>query len=121
MLDLEKRTMHRLTARVLLFFLATSTWAPFLQALSAEPPHACCLRKLHARNENSQRVSDAAPRPNNCCPPLTTPHSAQILAYDVGTALLHVSELKTEPANFLSTATPNSNHSGRAPPLFSIS
>jgi hypothetical protein len=115
--------MHRLTARVLLLFLATSAFAPFLQALSAEPPHACCLRKLHSRNngEEGHRISDAAPRPNNCCPPLTTPHSAQVLAGGAGTLLLHVSELKTEPANFLSTATPNSNHSGRAPPLFSIS
>ena len=113
--------MHRLTARVLLLFLATSAFAPFLQALSAEPPHACCLRKLHSRNEDRQRVSDAAPRPNNCCPPLTTPHPAQVLAYEVGTALLHGSELDSTTANFLPTATPNSNHSGRAPPLFSIS
>src|SRR6266404_7628632 len=113
--------MHRLTARVLLLFLATSAFTPFLQTLSAEAPHACCLRKLHSRNnsEDGQRVSDAAPRPNNCCPPLTTPHSAQVLAGRAGTLLLHDSELKTEPANFFHTATPNLSHSGRAPPLFS--
>jgi len=41
--------MHRLTARLLLLIVALGIFQPLLEAFSAEPPHACCLRRLHAR------------------------------------------------------------------------
>src|SRR5206468_4577096 len=39
--------MHRVTARLLLLIVALGIFQPFLEAFSAEPPHACCLRRLH--------------------------------------------------------------------------
>jgi hypothetical protein len=37
--------MHRLTARLLLLFVLLGSLAPLALAVTAPPPHACCLRK----------------------------------------------------------------------------
>ena len=37
--------MHRVIARLLLVLLLTGIIAPVALAISAAPPHACCLRK----------------------------------------------------------------------------
>jgi hypothetical protein len=72
--------MHRLTARLLLLIVALGIFQPLLEAFSAEPPHACCLRRLHAHKGQPLQFRDAA-RPNgSCCPPLTTPHTANLIS-----------------------------------------
>ena len=38
-------SMHRLTARLLLFFALVGSLVPVALAASAAPTHACCLRK----------------------------------------------------------------------------
>jgi len=70
--------MHRLTARLLLFLVALGVFQPLLEAFSAEPPHACCLRRLHAQKNQPLQLQDSAKPNGNCCPPLITPHTANL-------------------------------------------
>ncbi len=113
--------MHRLTARLLLLFLLASAFAPVLQGLSAEPPHACCLRKLHGTGERGAGVHDSANRDGNCCPPMTTSQSAQVVAGGTATSLSGSSELEFEPSGSWHGAGVASSHSSRAPPVLSLS
>jgi hypothetical protein len=108
--------MHCLTARLLLFFLLASAFAPVLQALSAEPPHACCLRKLHGSAERGAGIHDSAKHDGNCCPPMTTPHSAQVLVGGVAVFNPHTSQLSSEPENATYAAEFANQNSSRAPP-----
>jgi hypothetical protein len=71
-------TMHRLTARFLLVLLLVGTFAVAL-ALSAPPPHACCLRKpLQDHGSASPEFQSAGTEHNNCCPPVTTAQWAEM-------------------------------------------
>jgi hypothetical protein len=72
--------MHRLTARLLLLIVALGIFQPLLEAFSAEPPHACCLRRLHAHKDQQLQFHDATKPNGSCCPPLTTPHTANLIA-----------------------------------------
>ncbi len=71
--------MHRIIASSLLVLLLVGTLAPVALALSAPPPHACCVRKLlhngRARHLEMQAVDGGR---HNCCPPITTAHWAEI-------------------------------------------
>jgi hypothetical protein len=74
-----KRTMHRLTARILLSLLLVSAFAPVALAFSAPlPQHACCVRKAHhchesATPESGQRSIGAQDCCNHdCCRAVTT-------------------------------------------------
>ena len=108
--------MQRFTARLVLLVVALSTCAPFLQTLSSTPPHACCLRRLHARQDGQPQLGGIATRSNNCCPPLTTPQSASVIARDGATVQLQTSGLNDElPSSFHATRY-SSYHSVRAPP-----
>jgi hypothetical protein len=108
--------MQRFTARLVLLLIALSTCAPFLQALSGAPPHACCLRRLHARQDGQQQVGGIATRSSNCCPPLTTLQSANVIAHDGATVQLQASALnRALPSSFHPTRY-RSDHSVRAPP-----
>ncbi|MGA7399798.1 MAG: hypothetical protein WCC99_02285 [Candidatus Sulfotelmatobacter sp.] len=51
--------MHRLTARLLLLFALLGSVAPIAFAVTAPPPHACCLRKgVHHCHESPGSESD---------------------------------------------------------------
>lgn len=112
--------MYRLTARLLLILLLVGTFAPVALAISAPPPHACCMRKMHSHDspETEFRALDCGS--HDCCRPLTTSHAAQLRpqpsahATPVSAALL----LLLPPAD--ATADVGTAHSGRAPPSFSI-
>src|ERR1044071_4762651 len=79
--------MWHLTARLLLLFLLTGVCSPIAEAFSAQPAHACCLRKLYRPNGTLELISDAHQQHGNCCPPLTTPHTAQLQFPSSGFAL----------------------------------
>src|SRR6266853_5292866 len=113
--------MQRLTARLLLFFLLASTCAPVLQELSAEPPHACCLRKLHSSTGRGATVHSPVRADGNCCPPMTTSQSAQILGRKATIFLTHSSDLQLEPLGSWHGAGYDSNNSSRAPPVVVLS
>ena len=112
--------MQRLTARLLLLLVVVSgSFTPLLQAFSAQPPHACCLRKLHAPKDLPLRISDTTAAHGNCCPPATTRQSAQALELKVFSAVLAVSSFDlrlADPEHNLEFA---SSLSARAPPIFS--
>jgi hypothetical protein len=77
---------RRSSALVLLAVLFASGLTPLLQAASGVQPHACCLRRLHARADRRQ-FSAPQSRNGNCCPPLTTPLSAAIAGPDSASPL----------------------------------
>ena len=75
--------MRGFTARLLVLLTLAGAFAPLLQALSGEQSHACCLRRLHAssKSKSSQPFLQKILQPDgNCCPPLTSPQSAQAVA-----------------------------------------
>jgi hypothetical protein len=76
---LKALAMQRFTARLLLLLCLVGAFTPLLEALSGEPPHACCLRRLLARAGREPQISNPL-RPNGrCCPPLVSPHAAQVV------------------------------------------
>ncbi len=61
--------MHRLTARLLLLFALAGSLAPVALAMTAAPPHACCLRKSahHCHGSASANPSESSISGANCC------------------------------------------------------
>src|SRR5258708_37397609 len=74
--------MQRSSALVLLAVLFASGLTPVLQAATGVQPHACCLRRLHAPADRLQHLTSLQSRNGNCCPPLTTSHSAVVAVPD---------------------------------------
>ena len=109
--------MHRLIARLLLLIVALGIFQPSLEAFSAEPPHACCLRRLHAQKDQPLQLRDASKLNGNCCPPLTAPHIAQPKSGDKDTAIPLASELVVSAMNARSGKGFDSHNSSRAPPV----
>ena len=108
--------MQRFTARLVLLFAMLGVCQPLVQALYGTPPHACCLRRLHARQDNRSQLGQLETRSGNCCPPLTTPRSAALVAADDSGAQLHISQVNASlPVSFHATHF-SSSHSSRAPP-----
>lgn len=71
--------MNRLTARLLLVLLLASTLVPVALAISASPPHACCMRKaMHDRGSGKRDIEAVDGQRHNCCPPVTTAHWADL-------------------------------------------
>jgi len=79
--------MRRLTAQLVLLFALLGNSAPIALAATAQPPHACCVRKaVHpchgaALSKSDQPVvRDASCCNHNCCRALTVTQRAQPLA-----------------------------------------
>lgn len=106
--------MQRLTTRLLLLAMLIGAFAPLVEAFSAQQPHACCLRKLHARNDLPLEVSDNARR-GNCCPPLTTPHTAELQTFG-RTFVFHSFALPLAAADSFYAVQLIAGPSSRAPP-----
>src|SRR5215470_19630363 len=110
--------MQRLTTRLLLLVVVVGMFEPLLEAFSPEPAHACCLRRLHVRATRTE-FHDASKHGGNCCPPLTTPHTAQVRVGDDRVSgyhsLQYVQTLKRDRADRGFTG----NYSSRAPPFSS--
>jgi hypothetical protein len=111
--------MHRLTARLLFILFVASTCTPVLQALSADPPHACCLRHVHKSSGSDPRLHDSTTHQGNCCPPMTTTHSASLSSIASSIHLPHASEFAPTLVNLHRTTSSNANNSSRAPPALS--
>jgi hypothetical protein len=112
--------MQRLTARLLLLLVVVSgSFSPLLQAFSAQPPHACCLRRLHASKDSPLQISDTTAAHENCCPPVTTRQSAQAADLKIFSSVLAISSLDLGPVDVGHNLEFTSNLSTRAPPTFS--
>src|SRR5437667_9665489 len=108
--------MPRLIARLLLLVVALGIFQPLLEAFSAEPPHACCLRRLHARSGQKSQFRDARQPNANCCPPLTTPHTANPASRAAASVSPYVAILKLSGQNDAYHAGSTASLSTRAPP-----
>src|SRR6266404_4320800 len=108
--------MQRFTARLVLLLAMLGVCQPFVQTLYGAPPHACCLRQLHARQNERPQLSQVATRSGNCCPSLTTPRSASVVARDGEPRTLQASPLNLEVPDSFHTTRYSSNRSPRAPP-----
>lgn len=116
--------MQRLTARFLLMFALVGTFVPLALAVTAAPPHACCLRKGVHQCHGSD-PDERAVRGNSCCNQnysraVTTSQWAHpqssLASVSVRTVESRLSESRAAaPAN-----EPLSSQSTRAPPQLSI-
>ena len=111
--------MHRLTARFLLVLLLAGGFGPLAVAISAPPPHACCLRKaMHDRPSPDARFQ--APLgccQHDCCRPLTVSQWAHVTASDASVTPAS-SSLQSERRAIRLAPSVDDAHSGRAPPPF---
>jgi hypothetical protein len=114
--------MRRLTARFVLILLLASLFAPVALAISAPPPHACCMRKpVHDRaSHNSEFQVPPGCCQRDCCRPLTVSQWVHLSPSGNAQVAPAAATLQADqrPAGFATTF--NSAHSGRAPPQFSI-
>jgi hypothetical protein len=111
--------MQSLTARLLLLlFVASGNFAPLVEAISVQHPHACCLRKLHASKDSPLQISDAISPQGNCCPPMTSRHSAQAADCETISAQISVSSVELQPSALEHNIELTSSLSARAPPTF---
>jgi hypothetical protein len=111
-------TMHRLTARLLLVLLLVGTFAPVALALTAPPPHECCLRKpLHDHGSMSFAVRTTGRDHQNCCPPVTTAQWAELGSYITARTHLSSAPLQADLTPVQRSNPADTFHSGRAPPL----
>src|SRR5436309_8289102 len=108
--------MQCLTARLLVFVAVVGIFQPLLEAFSAEPPHACCLRRLHGRSDLPTQFRDAKQPNGNCCPPPITPHTARAVHSDAVSFLSNFSSLKSQVELSRHAAGLESSNSTRAPP-----
>jgi len=111
--------MHRQTARILLVLLLVGLFAPVALAITADSPHACCLRKTMHDCGSHEAAFHAPPGccQHDCCRPLTVSHWAQLRPpADAFTAQIVSSLPALGPGASLPAAVDHS-HSGRAPPL----
>ena len=113
--------MQRLTAKLLLLLMALGTFQPLLEAFSAEPAHACCLRRLHAKPDQPAQFHDGRKVSGNCCPPLTTPHTANPVCGDQAQFSPAVSSVKLVSQDRFRHDPFRATLSARAPPASSLS
>ena len=108
--------MQRFAARLVLLLVTLGVCQPFLQTVYGAPPHACCLRRSHARQDGRPQMGQVATRSGNCCPSLTTPRLAKVVAQDSESVALQASPLNLELSDSFRAARYGSDRSSRAPP-----
>jgi hypothetical protein len=114
--------MHRTTAKLLLILLLVGVFVPVALAVSAAPPHACCLRKpMHGRPSHDAQFQ-APPEccQHDCCRPLTVSRGVRLTSKTRTQAMPASTILQSEQQLIQFASSVNSAHSGRAPPRFSI-
>jgi hypothetical protein len=119
--------MHRLTARVLVFFALVGIFVPLALAATAAPPHACCRRKAaHPCHDSVAIESDQLAIRNagccnhDCCRAVTTsqwanPQPGMTAGFAPNKDAQTTDPHPTTPASDLSAS-----QSTRAPPQLSI-
>ena len=110
--------MHRLTASSLLALLLVGTFAPAALAVSAPPPHACCLRKpIQDHGAHHLEVQAVDGERHNCCPPITTAHWAEIGSDIASNRHSLLTYLPPQPSPALRSNFENALRPVRGPPL----
>jgi hypothetical protein len=121
------KRMHRLTARILLFFALVGTFVPLALAATAAPPHACCRRKgPHPCHDSAAIESDQLAIRNtgccnhDCCRAVTTSQWANPQPAMTAGFAPNVDAQTTDPHPATPTAELSASQSTRAPPQISI-
>ena len=110
--------MHRLTASSLLALLLVGTFAPAALAVSAPPPHACCMRKsIQDHGARHLEVQAVDGERHNCCPPITTAHWAEIGSGITSNRHSLLTYLPPQPSPALRSNFENALRPVRGPPL----
>jgi len=114
--------MHRVIARLLLVLLLTGIIAPVALAISAAPPHACCLRKpMHGRpSHDAQFQAPPGCCQHDCCRALTVSRGVRLTSKACAQAAPPSTIRQSERQAIHFSSSVNHAHSGRAPPQFSI-
>jgi hypothetical protein len=122
-----KKSMPRLTARLLLFFALVGTFVPLALAVTATSPHACCIRKAAQQchgsaNPESDPPAVRGPRccSHDCCRAVTTSKSAHP---ETPLASLHAGPVDRRISDFHGETPATdvvASQSARAPPTVSI-
>lgn len=110
--------MHRLTARLLLTLMLVGVFAPVALAISAPPPHACCMRKMHQGSSN-HTLQAAGCSSHDCCRTIAVSHFADVRPSSRLTPAVS-DKLQLQPHVAFRHTSVESNLSARAPPQFSI-
>lgn len=120
-MPLQNAIMHRLTARLLLVLVLVSIFAPVALAISAPPPHACCLRKpMHEHGSHGLEFQAVVCGHGNCCPPVTTAKWVELGAQTGLSIHPLLAYLPPAPQPVLRSHRASDLHPVRAPPPFSI-
>src|SRR5438309_10795903 len=118
--------MRRLTARLLLLVLLLGTFSPVALALSAQPRHACCVRKKpHCHNTlptDPDGLAIYAPScaQRSCCRALSLTHWAQPQPSHKAHPVPHNQLLSHLPQVIFAGADLAAAHTVRGPPEFSL-
>jgi hypothetical protein len=114
--------MHRLTARALLVLLLLGVFVPVALAVSAAPPHACCMRKpMHGRpSHDSEFHAPPGCCQHDCCRTLTVSQWANLSPQTNIERTPASAPLEAELQEFHFKPPINHAYSGRAPPQISI-
>ena len=114
--------MHRATARLLLVLLLVGVFVPVALAISAAPPHACCVRKpMHGRpSHDAEFQAPMGCCQHDCCRPLTVSRGIRLTSKTRSQVTPASSILQSERQQIQFASPVNHAHSGRAPPQFSI-
>jgi hypothetical protein len=114
----QESPMHRFIARALLVLLLVGTFAPLALAVSAQPPHACCMRKMHEYPSPHQAEFNA---PycchHDCCRSVVSSQFAQVPSVVAVLAAPTPTRLQSDLNPAFGSSGPNSSRSVRGPPL----
>jgi hypothetical protein len=116
--------MQRLTARFLLLFALAGTFAPLALAVTATPPHACCLRKsthqCHGSDPDERAIRSTACCNHDCCRAATTSQCASPQPRITALFTQKVDERVAELNPDFQAAVLSASQSTRAPPQVSL-
>jgi hypothetical protein len=114
--------MRRLIASTLMLFLLVGISTPLALALSADPPHACCLRKkthchTTATELSDQRSFNGPKCPHHtCCRALSASHWARP-QQSTHAAAIHEHQGALDYTNSVAYSSDlNASHAVRGPP-----
>ncbi|HSY92280.1 MAG TPA: hypothetical protein VK812_12960 [Candidatus Binatus sp.] len=124
------QTMQRLTARLLLLYALIGTFVPLALAVTAPPPHSCCLRKsAHQCHQPASATADESDQrsihgagccAHDCCRAVTTSQSADPQSSLAPVFAPNVESCVAAPDSRNPTSNLFASQSARAPPRISI-
>jgi hypothetical protein len=108
--------VQRQIARTLLVLLLVGVFAPVGLAMSAIPPHACCMRKMHQGSSQQQEFQAWHCANHDCCRGMMVPQSAVQPRQSSAHTLNNSVRFRTASPTVHAASAFHSSYSGRGPP-----